>query len=175
MYTALVYGVHAILHAIETWTLTKTNLQRNNRAMIRQICSTKPKDVAKVRSREQLAKLEDLDLILRERRLRWSGHVERSSGTVRTACDIQIEGRWGAGRSKLTWRKLTEKDCHECKLTTVDPHEKSSWRSAMRSAMLAVSQLPLIWMMPLHLQVNQKIDYDDDDFYRRACILMYLF
>ena len=40
----------AMLHASETWPLTKTNLQRNNRAMIRQICSIKPEDVARVRS-----------------------------------------------------------------------------------------------------------------------------
>ena len=30
--------------------------------------------------------------------LRWFGHVERSSGAVRTACDTQIEGRRGGGR-----------------------------------------------------------------------------
>ena len=64
-----------------------------------------------VRSSELLAKLEavDLDLILRERRLRWFGHVERSSGTVTTACGILIDGRLGAGKPKLTWKKLTEK------------------------------------------------------------------
>ena len=61
-----------MLHASETWPLTKTNLQhlqRNDRAMIRQICNIKPEDVATVRSRELLAKLEldDLNLILRER------------------------------------------------------------------------------------------------------------
>ena len=51
----------------------------------------------------------------------------------------------------------------------------------MRSAMRAANQLPgkgptecvqltsylergpLMWMMPLHLHVNQKSDYDDDD------------
>ena len=70
----------AMLHASETWPLTKTNLQRlqrNDRAIIRQICSIKPEDVARVRSSGLLAKLqlEDLDLILRERRLRWFGHV----------------------------------------------------------------------------------------------------
>ena len=59
--------------------------------------SIKPEDVAMVRSSELLAKLEleDLYLILRERRLHWFGHVERSSGAVRTACDIQIDGRQG--------------------------------------------------------------------------------
>ena len=74
--------------------------------------------MATVRSSELLAKLEleDLDLILRERRLRWFAHVhvEHSSGAVRTACDIQINGRLGAvGRPKLTWKKLMEKDCNE--------------------------------------------------------------
>ena len=70
----------AMLHASETWPLTKTNLQRlqrNDRALIRQICSIKPEDVATVRSSKLLAKLEleDLDFILRERRLCWFGHV----------------------------------------------------------------------------------------------------
>ena len=120
-----------MLHASETWPLTKTNLlqrlQRNDRAMIRQICSIKPEDLATVRSSELLAKLEDLDLILRERRLRWCGHVECSSGAIRTACDIQIAGRQG-GPTKLTWKKLTERDCPEWKLTTVDPQERSTWR-----------------------------------------------
>ena len=70
VYSSCVHS--AMLHASETWPLTKTNLQRlqrNDRAMIRQICSLKPEDVARVRSSELLAKLqlEDLDLILREK------------------------------------------------------------------------------------------------------------
>ena len=111
-----------MLHASENWPLTKRNLKGNDRAMIRQICSIKPDNVATVRSRELLAKLEleTIVLILRERKLRWFGHVERSSGAVRTAYDIQVEGRRGPGRPKLTWKKLTEKDCCEWKLTTVD-------------------------------------------------------
>ena len=51
-------------------------------------------------------------------------------------------GGGGAGRPKITWKKLTEKDCHELKLTTVDPQERSIWRSGVRSAMRAASQLP---------------------------------
>ena len=48
-------------------------------------------------------------------------------------------GGWGAGRPKLTWKKLTEKDCREWKLTTVDPQERSTWRSGVSSAMRAAS------------------------------------
>ena len=39
----------AMLHASETWPLTKPNLQhlqRNDRAMIRQICNVRPQDIA---------------------------------------------------------------------------------------------------------------------------------
>ena len=85
---------------------------------------------------------DDIYLILRERRLRWFGHVERSSGAIRTAYDMQFDGKRGTGRPKQTWKKLTEKDCSEWKLTTVDPQERSTWRSGVRSAMRAASQLP---------------------------------
>ena len=79
----------AMLHASETWQLTKPNLQclqQNDRAMIRQsqIYNVKLQDIVTTRSSELLAQLgiEDLDLILKERRLRWNGHVEHSNGTV---------------------------------------------------------------------------------------------
>ena len=68
--------------------------------------------------------------------------MECLSGAIRTAYDIQIEGRRGAGRPKPTWQKLREKDCCEWKLRTVDPQERSTWRLGVRSAMGAASQLP---------------------------------
>ena len=86
----------AMLHARETWPVTKScllRLQRNDTAMIRQICNVKPQDSATIRSTELLARLEDLDLILKERRLCWYGHVERSNGAVKTAFDIQLNGK----------------------------------------------------------------------------------
>ena len=72
----------------------------------------------------------------------------------------------GAVRPKLTCKKLIEKGCREWKLTTVDTQERSTWRSGVRSAMRAASQLPgrgplMCRMMPVHLHVNQKSDYDD--------------
>ena len=99
----------AVLHASETWPLTKPclqHLQRNDRAMIRQICNVKPQDTATIRSTELLAWLgiEYLDLILKERRLRWYGHVKRSNGAVKTAFDIQVNGKHGPGRPKMTWK-----------------------------------------------------------------------
>ena len=91
----LVCAENAMLHASETWPLTKPSLQHlqpNDRAMIRQICNVKPQDTANIRSTELLARrgIEDLDLKLKERRLRWYGHMECSNGAVKTAFDIQV-------------------------------------------------------------------------------------
>ena len=63
--------------------------------------------------------IEDLDIILKERRFRWYGHVERFNGAVKTACDIQADGKRGPGRPKMTWKQLTERDCRECKLSAI--------------------------------------------------------
>ena len=136
----------AMLHASETWPLTKPNLQRlqrNDRAMIRQICNVRPQDIVTTRSNELLVRLgiEDLDLILKERRLRWYGHVERSNGAIKTAFDIQVDGKHGPGRPKMTWKQLTERDCREWKLSAINPHDRRTWRSGVRSAMRAASQL----------------------------------
>ena len=136
----------AMLHTSETWPLTKPNLQRlqrNDRAMIRQICNVRPQDIVTTRSSDLLVRLgiEDLDLILKERRLRWYGHVERSSGAIKTAFDIQVDGKRGPGRPKMTWKQLTERDCREWKLLAINPHDRRTWRSGVRSAMRAASQL----------------------------------
>ena len=136
----------AMLHASETWPLTKQNLQhlqRNDRAMIRQICNVRPQDIVTTRFNELLMRLgiEDLDLILKERRLRWYGHVECSNGAVKTAFHIQVDGKRGPGRPKMTWKQLTERDCREWKLSAINPHDRHTWRSGVRSAMRAASQL----------------------------------
>ena len=86
--------------------------------------------------------IEDLYLILKERRLRWYRHVECSNGAVKTACYIQVDGKCGPGRSKMTWKQLTERDLREWKLLAINPHDRHTWRSGVRSAMRAASQLP---------------------------------
>ena len=113
--------------------------------MIRQICNVKPQDVT-TRSNELFARLgiEDLDLILKDRRLRWYGHEERSNGAVKTAFDIQFDGKNGPGRPKMTWKQQTDRDCREWMLSAINPHDRytCTWRSGVRSAMRAASQLP---------------------------------
>ena len=123
--------------------------------------SVRPHDVVTTRSNELLAWLgiEDLDLILKER-LHWYGHVECSNGAVNTAFHIQVDGKCGSGRPKMTWMQLTERDCREWKLSATKPHDRNMWRSGVRSAVQQASYLeggPLMWMLPLYLHVKQNI------------------
>ena len=93
--------------------------------------------------------------------------MECSNGALKTACDIQADGKHAPGRPKMTWKQLTVRDCREWKLSAIDPHDRYTWRSGERSAMCAASQLPgrgaLMWMLPLYLHVNQKSDDDYDN------------
>ena len=100
--------------------------------------------MATVRSRELLAKIElkNLDLIFIERWLHWYGYAECCCDAVRTASDTEVDGSHGTGRPKITLKKLTENDSGEWKLKTVDNQEMNTWRSGVRSAMHAASQLP---------------------------------
>ena len=72
----------------------------------------------------------------------------------------------GYGRPKMTWKQLTERNCREWKLLAINLPDRHTWRSGLRSAMPAASQLPgrgpLIWMLPLYLLINKKSGDDDD-------------
>ena len=95
----------AMLHASETWLLTKPNLQRlqwNDKAMIRQTCNVRPQDIVTTRSNELLVRLdiEDPDLILKVRRLRWYGHVELSKWQWCNQDSLWYTGWWEAWASE---------------------------------------------------------------------------
>ena len=36
------------------------------------------------------------------------GHVQRSNSAVKTAFDIQVDGKRGPWKPKMTWKQLTE-------------------------------------------------------------------
>ena len=42
----------------------------------------------------------------------------------------------------MTWKQLTERDRGEGKLSAIDPHDRDTWRSGVRSVVCAASQLP---------------------------------
>ena len=133
------------LHGSETWALTKVDLQRlqrNDRAMIRQVCGVKPNEVSQVRSQDLLDKLGllDLETVLQEKRLRWYCHVMRSDGALKMTYDLKVSGRRGRGRPKMSWPQLLKNDCSSWGISQSDPKDRKTWRRDVKSAMLAASQ-----------------------------------
>ena len=60
-------------------------------------------------------------------------------------------------------KQLTERDCREWKISPINPHNRYTWRSGVRSA----SQLPGRGPTDVDFApVDQKSDDDDDDIYR---------
>ena len=51
-----------------------------------------------------------------------------------TVFDMQVDGQRGPGRPKMTWKQLKERDNREWKLSAIDPHDRHTWRSGVRSA-----------------------------------------
>ena len=78
---------------------------------------------------------------MREKKLCWFGYDKRSSGAIKTVCDMQIEERRRPGRPKMTWSTHTERSRREWKLNEVDPCDRHVWISNFRSAMRIASQL----------------------------------
>ena len=167
----------AMLHASGTWPLALNlqRLQRNDRATIRQICNVRPQDIVTTRSNELLARLdiEDLELILKERRLRWYGHVERSNGAVKTAFDIQVDGKRGPGRPKMTWKQLTgiaESGSSWLSTLIIDIPGDLVWDLPCVQQASYLEGGPLMWMLPLYstctlIKIQIMIRYDDDMIY----------
>ena len=68
-----------MLHAAYTWAMkadTLNRLQRNDSVMIRWICSVEAKDEVSSDSLLTKRDIQDLDVVLHDRRMRRFGHVE---------------------------------------------------------------------------------------------------
>ena len=158
----------AMLHASETWPLTKPNLQRlqrNDRAMIRQICNVRPQDIVTTRSNELLVWLgiEDLDLILKERRLMvwtWNAPVvqSRQPVTYRLMESVGLGGpRWHGN----SWQRgIAESGSSQASTLMIDIPGDLVWDLPCVQQASYLEGGPLVWMLPLYLHVNQKSDYD---------------
>ena len=163
----------AMLHASETWPLTNPNLQRlqrNDRAMIRQTCNVRPQDVI-TRSNELLARLgiEDLDLILKERRLRWYGHMERSNGAVKQPFTYRLRESVGLGGPRWhgsSWQRgIAESGSSRLSTLMTEICGDLVWDLPCVQQASYLEGGQLMWMLPLYLHVNQKSDYDDIWYY----------
>ena len=86
-----------------------------------------------------------MDTLLRYRRLRWLGHVERM-GQWRILGRLLVckpdGGRWAAGRQKLRWNDVVSKDLKLCGIHDnwlELAQNRDSWRRNIRAIMVELN------------------------------------
>ena len=127
----------SMLHGTETWPMTSAALHRlcrNDRAMIRWICGVKPSDDPSMDELHAKLGICDLAILVRERRLRWFGHVMRSNGEINRVRSRPVPGRKGPGRPKKTWEECVKQDLKECGLSEAGTQDRLSWRSSVKNS-----------------------------------------
>ena len=127
----------SMLHGTETWPMTSAALHRlcrNDRAMIRWICGVKPSDDPLMDELHAKLGICDLAILVRERRLRWFGHVMRSNGEINRVRSRPVPGRKGPGRPKKTWEECEKQDLKVCGLSEAGTQDRLSWRSSVKNS-----------------------------------------
>ena len=76
----------------------------------------------------------DLAILVRERRLRWFGHVMRSNGEINRVRSRPVPGRKGPGRPKKTWEECVKQDLKVCGLSEAGTQDRLSWRSSVKNS-----------------------------------------
>ena len=130
---------------------TLNRLRRNDHAMIRWICNVKARD--EVSSDSLLSKLgiQDLDVMLRTSRMRWFGHVERSTGWIAKVHKLNVVAQKRPGRPKKTWDEVLMDNRKKLEMDSADPQNRSEWRGCLRERLVkqaqpSVEEHPLKWI-----------------------------
>ena len=136
------------LHACETWTLT-AELQRRIQSLefrcFRKILGISYKDritngnVQKTIV-QHIGPCEDLLATVKQRKLKWYGHVTRSDGLTKVILQGTVEGRRRRGRPNKSWidniAEWTGKSFAE---TQAMAHNRQEWRELMRKSVITRS------------------------------------
>ena len=73
-------------------------------------------------------------VLVRERQLRWFGHVMRSNGEINRVRSRPVPGRKGPGRPKKTWDECVKQDLKVCGLSEAGTQDRVSWRSSVKNS-----------------------------------------
>ena len=98
------------------------------------ICGVKPSDDPSMDELHAKLGICDLAILVRERRLRWFGHVMRSNGEINRVRSRPVPGRKGPGRPKKTWEECVKQDLKVCGLSEAGTQDRLSWRSSVKNS-----------------------------------------
>ena len=100
--------------------------------MIRWICNVRAKDEVSSNSLLKKLGIQDLDVS----RMRWFGHVERSTGWIAEVRKLNVVAQKRSGRPRKSWDEVLENDRKKLGMDSADPENRSEWRERLRERLV---------------------------------------
>ena len=142
------YARNALTYGAECWALKmedETRLKTTEMRMLRMICGKTLKDKInneKIRDMTGVVRLEEF---LREKKLRWLGHVERMDeerGPGKAPL-LEVDGT-KKGRPKKRWKEVLECDMTARGLKRLDAQDRERWRLGCKNQLTPACGEPLL-------------------------------
>ena len=70
-------------------------------------------------------------MVLRTSRMRWFGHVERSSGWISEVRKLNLVAQNRSGRPRKSWDEVIKNDRKKLDMDSADPQNRSEWRGRL--------------------------------------------
>ena len=131
VYKACVRSV--LTYGAETWAMKAGVFQRlrtTERRMLRIICGVTLRDKVESTVIASRVGVNDLEEHLRQKRLRWFGHIVRRDEEVeiKKVFELKIEGRRKRGRPVKRWIDVVEEDMKKRGVVQQDAGDREGWR-----------------------------------------------
>ena len=101
----------------------------------------------------------EITAVLRTRRLRWYGHVQRATSCINSITLLGLPGTRDRGRPRKTWSACVRNDMTICNLDGVNPLDRNSWRTSVRRCQVPGVAYPGV--RDNRSTLNTKTGYDD--------------
>lgn len=122
-----------LLYGAETWPLTQKlteQIRGCDRRMMRFMAQVKLKDRIRSEEVERRCGLPEVSLRLRQKRLRWFGHVKRATtgSIIGEVCQLSVDGRRPTGRPRKTWYGCVREDLAKGNIEEDTALDREKWR-----------------------------------------------
>ncbi len=128
--------IHILIYACKSWTLT-AELERRIKAMemrcFRKLLGITYREYitneeGRNRIKQAIGSHDDLLTTVKHRKLKWYGHVTRSSGLAKTILQGTVRGGRKRGRQKKRWEDIKEWTGLELSDTLRKAESREEWR-----------------------------------------------
>ena len=120
-------------YGAKTWAMKAGvfhRLRATERRMLRMICGVTLKDMVDSMVIASRVGVDDLEEHLRQKRLRWFGHIARryEEVEIKKVFELKIEGRRKRGRPVKRWIDVVEEDMKKSGVVQQDAGDREGWR-----------------------------------------------